>query len=231
MSRRGAVLSWSLIAVGIALLAFWAVARLHGVVMRRADLASFERAREASQTSPLPSPESRALASGDPDVRLWAEKRVQAYRESLTRSFAPPLAVLRIPRLGLEVPVLEGTDDLTLNRGVGHIAGTPPPGHEGNVGIAGHRDGFFRCLKDVAVGDTVDLALVSGNERYVVESVRIVDPDDVSVLDPTPEKAITLVTCWPFYHVGDAPRRCIVRAVRTETAGPPVDPTTRAAAH
>jgi len=109
--------------------------------------------------------------------------------------------------------VLEGTDDWILNRGAGHIEDTAPPAERGNVGIAGHRDGFFRPLKDLAVGDVLELELRSGTERYRVEKIWIVGPEDVSVLDPTPAKALTLVTCYPFYFVGAAPQRFIARAV------------------
>jgi sortase A len=122
--------------------------------------------------------------------------------------------VLRIQRVGLEVPVLEGTDDWTLNRAVGHIADTAVPGTAGNSGIAGHRDGFFRALKDLAPGDTLELETLQSNEIYRVERTWIVDPDDVTVLDPTPSSAMTLVTCYPFYFVGSAPQRYIVRAAR-----------------
>ena len=126
---------------------------------------------------------------------------------------AMPLAVLRIPKLRLEVPVLPGTDDRTLDRAVGHIEHTALPGTEGNAGIAGHRDGFFRGLKDIAAGDVIELETASGKETYHVERTWVVDPDTVSVLDPTPTRALTLVTCYPFYFVGAAPRRFIVRAV------------------
>jgi len=104
-------------------------------------------------------------------------------------------------------------DDGTLDRGVGHIEGTATPGAEGNSGIAGHRDGFFRGLKDIAAGDVIELDTLHGRESYRVERTWIVDPEDVSVLDPTTTRALTLVTCYPFYFVGSAPRRFIVRAV------------------
>ena len=116
--------------------------------------------------------------------------------------------------MGLEVPVLEGTDDLTLNRAVGHIADTAAPGAPGNSGIAGHRDGFFRALKDLTAGDSLELETLQSKETYRVERTWIVDPEDVTVLDPTPTPAVTLVTCYPFYFVGSAPQRYIVRAER-----------------
>jgi sortase A len=122
------------------------------------------------------------------------------------------VALLRIPRLGLEAPVLEGTDEWTLDRGLGHIEGTARPGEPGNVGIAGHRDGFFRPLKDIRDGDLVELALPGSVRRYRVERLSIVRPDAVQVLRPTPAPSLTLVTCYPFYFVGPAPERFIVRA-------------------
>ena len=121
--------------------------------------------------------------------------------------------MLRIPRLRIEAALLEGTDDATLDRGVGHIEETAPPGTDGNAGIAGHRDGFFRALKDIAEGDAIELQTLGGRETYRVERTWIVEPEDVSVLDPTPSRSLTLVTCYPFYFVGSAPQRFIVRAV------------------
>ncbi len=122
------------------------------------------------------------------------------------------------------MPVLEGTDDLTLDRGVGHIPGTAALGEAGNVGIAGHRDGFFRGLKDVHVGDTIDVYTQRGRSRYVVDEIQIVSPDNVSVLAPRAEPSLTLVTCYPFYFVGSAPSRYIVHAtmadVDDEVEGP-----------
>jgi len=153
-----------------------------------------------------------------PDLSLWDPERITAWRQSLTEPAPPPLAVLRIPKIRLEVAVLEGTDDLTLNRAVGHVDDTALPGTDGNSGIAGHRDGFFRGLKDIAPGDVIELETLRGKEVYRVERTWVVEPADVSVLDPTPARSLTLVTCYPFYHVGPAPERFIVRAVRTDTA-------------
>jgi sortase A len=123
------------------------------------------------------------------------------------------MAVLRIPSLKLEVPILEGTDDATLDRGVGHIAGTALPGVAGNLGIAGHRDGFFRVLKDITAGDTIEVETLAGTKRYVVESLFLVYPKDIWVLEPAQTSQVTLVTCFPFYFQGSAPQRFIVRAV------------------
>jgi sortase A len=152
-----------------------------------------------------------------PDFRLWSEKRIKAYQASLLANVPPPLGILRISAIQLEVPVLEGTDDLTLDRAVGHVAGTASPGEVGNIGIAGHRDGFFRGLKDVQVGETIDLYDQHGDLRYVVDDIQIVSPDDVSVLAPRAKPALTLVTCYPFYFLGNAPLRYIVHATLANT--------------
>jgi sortase A len=113
--------------------------------------------------------------------------------------------------------VLEGTDDLTLNRGVGHIAGTALFGQNGNVGLAGHRDGFFRGLKDIKVGDRIDLEEPGRTETYIVDSLRIVNPKDLSVLRSSGKRVLTLVTCYPFYYFGNAPQRFIVHAVPADS--------------
>lgn len=126
-----------------------------------------------------------------------------------------PVAVLRIPRLSLEVPVGTGTDESVLLHGAGWIAGTASPGSAGNVGIAAHRDSFFRSLKDVAIGDLIELETLNGMDSYRVAELSIVEPSDVGVLDDTGAAALTLVTCYPFYFVGHAPQRFIVRAVAT----------------
>jgi len=154
-----------------------------------------------------------AASSGTPDQSLWSPFRVTAWRKALGLPAPAPIAVLRIPKIRLEVPVLAGTDDQTLDRGVGHIEDTAPPGSNGNSGIAGHRDGFFRGLKDIGAGDTIELETLHAKQRYRIERTWVVNPDDVSVLDPTPTPALTLVTCYPFYFVGSAPLRFIVRAV------------------
>jgi sortase A len=131
-------------------------------------------------------------------------------------SFPPPEAILRVPKAGIEVPVLEGTDDLTLNRGAGHIAGTALPGQAGNMAITGHRDGFFRGLKDVAPGDTIEVVRSgtagSQTDKYLVRNIKIVFPTDTSVLNKTPDSTLTLITCYPFYFVGAAPQRYVIQA-------------------
>ena len=158
---------------------------------------------------------SAAPQIGTPDQSLWSPNRIDAWRKAKNDPAPVPLAVFRIRKIRLEVPVLPGTDDWTLDRAIGHIDGTAKPGTDGNSGIAGHRDGFFRGLKDITPGDVIELDTIQGSESYRVERTWVVDPEDVSVLAPTSTRALTLVTCYPFYFVGSAPQRFIVRAVVT----------------
>jgi len=206
--RRFETLAWG---AGILLVAFWAAAKIHSAAGSRSDLRRFAEARRT--------PTLARMLPGEapPDYTLWSKERIQAYQASLAERTSEPMAILRIPKIGLEVAVLEGTDDLTLNRAVGHIEDTPRPGENGNVGIAGHRDGFFRGLKDVVKGDTLELETLAGTQTYRISDIWIVQPEDVYVLDPTPQPSITLVACYPFYYVGHAPQRYVVRASRSAT--------------
>ena len=190
--------SWTL---GVAGLLGLGVFHLWNATSTREDLERF-RTLQAAARQP-----------GDPDQSLWSPLRVSAWRAALIAPAPAPLAVVRIPSIRLEVPVLPGTDDRTLDRAVGHIDGTALPGAEGNSGIAGHRDGFFRGLKDIVPGDEIELDTLSGKEIYRVDRTWVVNPEDVTVLDPTATRSLTLVTCYPFYYVGAAPQRFIVRAV------------------
>ena len=151
-------------------------------------------------------------------------------QSSAVPSRAPALAVdsligrIEIPRLLLSVVVVEGVDKTTLRRAVGHIPGTAMPGEAGNVGLAGHRDTFFRPLKDLKIKDQIQFSTLKGNFKYEVESLRVVEPNNVGVLASSGENMLTMVTCYPFYYVGPAPKRWIVRArqVSPQTAPPSI---------
>ena len=121
---------------------------------------------------------------------------------------------MQVERLGVSVVVMEGTSNKTLRRAVGHIAGTALPGRSGNIGIAGHRDTFFRPLRNIQSNDVITLTTQSGEYRYRVVSTKIVHPDNVAVLNSDGNEILTLVTCYPFYFLGSAPQRFIVRAER-----------------
>jgi len=125
-----------------------------------------------------------------------------------------PMARLEIPRLGLSVVVVEGVAGGDLRRAIGHIPGTAFPWQSGNVGIAGHRDTFFRCLRSIRCDDVITLTTLEKVYRYHVISTDVVHPRDVDVLAPGGNDSLTLVTCFPFYFVGSAPQRFIVRANR-----------------
>ena len=123
---------------------------------------------------------------------------------------------LAVPRLGLSVIVLEGDDSRALRLGIGHIPGTPFPWENGNSALAGHRDTFLRPLRNIRDGDRVEVATPRETYHYVVDSIQIVRPDDVGVLAPAGSPSLTLVTCYPFYYLGNAPKRFVVRARRVD---------------
>ena len=124
---------------------------------------------------------------------------------------------VEIQRLDISAMVREGVDAATLSRAVGHVSSTPRPGEAGNVAIAAHRDTFFRNVRYIRNGDRIRMVTPRGTYDYVVDSLKIVDPTEVKVLDPTPQPAITLVTCYPFNFIGSAPKRFIVRARQVTT--------------
>jgi len=132
-----------------------------------------------------------------PNTDLWNAKRITDYEDTLLVNAAPPLGILTIEKLDIQVPIYNGTDEFNLNRGAGRIKGMARMDEDGNLGISGHRDGFFRGLKDIQVGDDIE-----------VETTL----DDISILAPTTDKIMTIVTCYPFYFVGHAPKRYIVKA-------------------
>lgn len=202
---------------GITLLCVYGAARLFSSISSSVALAGYEEANQSNSSS---ASDSEPKIAGGVDVSLWSEKRIRAYLTSLVTKKDPVQGILRIPRLRIEVPIFDGTDDLTLNRGVGRIIGTPPLGSSGNTGIAGHRDGFFRGLKDILVGDDIEIIADRKAFHYQVNGTQIVSPNDVSVLADRFVPSLTLVTCYPFYFVGDAPQRFIVSAQLQEVYGP-----------
>jgi sortase A len=200
LKQRGAhrhlkTLEWLLIAGGLLLLAVWAGVTSWGTLASRAEVAQLQR----------------SLAV--PDQALWSQSRKAAYLESLDRDPGAAIALLTIERLDIETPVFNRVNELNLNRGVSRIEGTANLTEADNLGIAGHRDSFFRPLKDVEIGDRINLTSPLGVAEYQVTETFIVDPEEVWVLDPADQATLTLVTCYPFYFVGSAPERFIVRAV------------------
>lgn len=238
MAGNGLVLMQRLsLGIGVLLIAVWAGAWLHKTLGRQNDLEAFEAARRAASTpaivvlSPreqaelevevaaveIPEPEPVLVPlpeTGPPDTTLWAAGRVTDYETSVVVDKRVPQALLRIPAIDLAVPLLEGIDEITLNRGVGRIPGMARKiADGGNFGIAGHRDGYFRGLKDIGVGDTIEVLTLTDTFSYRVDDISIIGKNDLSVLQQTDNQVLTLVTCYPFYFVGHAPKRYIVKAV------------------
>jgi sortase A len=197
--------------MGLGLLGIWSSARLYSVLGSRAAISSF-KAQNGKSPSERPNSLSIRNFAAAVDFSLWSPQRILAYQNSLLNKTGTPIALLRIPKIGLEVPVFNGTDDLTLDRGVGRVPGTGRAGQEGNLVIAGHRDGFFRGLQSVSEGDPIELVLPERRDWYTVKQIRIITPDDTSALIQTADPTLTLVTCYPFYFVGHAPKRYVIAA-------------------
>ncbi len=179
-----------------------------GEAKREAGIAEFEAA--------MAEPELRTHFSlddaGHPDTSLWAPQRLVDYQVSIDGELPPILGVLEIPELELKVPVYPSDSDLNMDRGAGVIDGMSYPHEGGNIGIAGHRDGYFRVLKDVQRGDRLVLQTLNGPLEFVVDSTRVIEIDQTEILQDTRDTQVTLVTCYPFYFVGHAPQRFVVTA-------------------
>lgn len=218
-----AILCWALGAVSL-LTFFGARAWMNRAAEQ--SIRAFEAARgspaaQAGAAAAVVTAEDRILAQAGselradpPDQRLWSSSRISAYEKAMDRFSGLPEGVLTIPSVHVRVPVYTGTSGANLAVGAGRIEGTSALGAGGNVGIAAHRDGHFRALKDIRIGAAVFIDTLHARYRYEVVGTAIVSPEDVEVLDPTPEPSLTLVTCYPFYFLGNAPQRFIVRARR-----------------
>jgi sortase A len=207
--RAWHALEWGMALAGIGLLLSYGAVRSWSYHQQQAGLEQFAAARAQEASATTVAPATLPLLS-EPDRSLWSAQRVRAYDTSSAATM--PIGVLRIPAVKLAVPIYEGTSESTLNRGAGRIEGTAQLGEEGNVGIAAHRDGFFRALKDIGIGAELTLQTPRGDRHYQVTSLLITEPTDVAVIARGQTAALTLVTCYPFYFVGSAPQRFIVRA-------------------
>lgn len=160
--------------------------------------------------------------AGGKIYQAWRGRSLDRALDSLPPPAAPQrisyepgsaLGRLEIPRIGLSVVVLEGSDTSTLRLGVGRLRNSSLPGEPGNVVLAGHRDTFFRSLREIRQGDRISLRTAQGTFPYTVEWTSVVNANETRVLLPTSSPALTLVTCYPFYYIGSAPQRFIVRAL------------------
>lgn len=178
---------------------------LRGLMPSVGGFVGDEFARLAGREHTAAEPESTVEQSKVPVPQLESQKQ-PAHSEVLGR--------LAIPRLRVKAMVREGADEGTLRHAVGHIPGTALPGRIGNVALAGHRDTFFRGLRNVQKNDAIEFETDNGTYRYIVQSTTIVSPRDVGVLAASGGETLTLVTCYPFYYVGSAPKRFIVKATQ-----------------
>lgn len=212
MKRRLRVLERAFLLVGLVLLLLCLITG-SGWLHPRVQAASF---RESQEPLALAAQGQPRIQQHTPDFTLWSLARIRAYRETASQELPQSLALLRIPSVNLEAQVLRGTGELNLNAGVGLIPGTAAPGTRGNVGLAGHRDGFFRRLKGLHIGDTIELVTRSGTDVYVIHKLQVTSRRDISVLTSQSKPSVTLVTCYPFYRIGKASQRFVVQAILRE---------------
>jgi sortase A len=213
------LLRWSphfFVIAGILALGYVVVTLLDAKIFQAQEIRRFEQARQAQK-------ERQALQSVNPStghespetpilpVRLSQSGRASPQGHETARRGAA-WGRIEVKSIGLSSMILEGVDPQTLRRGVGHIPGTAVPGEPGNVALAGHRDTFFRALRNIRKDDEITLETLDGSYRYRVDSTQVVAPEDTEALNGSGEAILTLVTCYPFFFVGPAPKRYIVRA-------------------
>lgn len=205
--------------LGLAVLGWAEAAVFQWVLDWRLERALNEGAGPTAPSSSCPVPRGAAAVEDEPtddsEARAAPPRtlpgRPVRYRAQ-SQEVDAPIGRLLAPRLGLSAIVAEGISGRTLRRAVGHIPGTSLPWEDGTVGLAAHRDTFFRRLRDVKVGDAFRLVTPRGRFDYVVRSMDIVSPDRADLLDPTGSPRLALVTCYPFSMVGPAPSRFVVTA-------------------
>jgi sortase A len=212
-TRLAMFLRWArflFLVVGVLALSYCAIVLLDRWAFQAYQTWRFERALKDAQTTAraIPQPASPRLpAQAEVD-------RARAESFGIDGLAGSPLGRIEISSIGLAAMIMEGIDGRTLRHAVGHIPGTPLPGQQGNIALAGHRDTFFRGLGNIHKDDKITLTTLHGSFSYRVDSTRVLEPQDTKVLGATAEDFLTLVTCYPFYFVGPAPKRFIVRAHR-----------------
>ena len=203
-SRRGLrLLERLLLAFGIACLGYYAYVSAETALYQAYETRELDAILSSAVPTPIPPGTERAGAARSSTTVNLSRPRPAA---------GTALGRLEIPRLGVSAIVRAGSDSKTLRLAVGHIGGTALPGELGNIGLAAHRDTFFRRLGEIRPDDQVRLVTREGVFVYRVQGTKVVEPRETWVLSPTNEPALTLVTCYPFRYVGSAPQRFIVRA-------------------
>lgn len=204
------ILEWGLWLLGALMIAAYVMALGWRENQRHSGLAEFKTLKQ--QAALLPAPVANLVltaAAVDPTPPPAPAPRPAVSKDA-------PIAVLRIGRIELEVAVGPGTTDAILRRGAGWIEGTSVPGGDGNVAISAHRDSHFRRLKELEPGDLIELESLERTQQYRVAQMSVVEPSAVQVLAEVGAPVLTLVTCYPFHFVGNAPQRYVVRAVAVE---------------
>jgi len=212
-TRLAAFLRWArffFLVVGVLALSYCAIVLLDRWLFQAYQTWRFERALKDAQTY---AHTINQTASSPPSAQAEAA-RARAASFGIDGLAGSPLGRIEIGAIGVAAMIMEGVDGRTLRHAVGHIPGTPRPGQPGNVALAGHRDTFFRGLRNIHKDDEITLTTLHGSYRYSVDSTQVVEPEDIQVLGATADDFLTLVTCYPFYFVGPAPQRFIVRAHR-----------------
>jgi len=213
-TRATLLLRWSrnlCLGIGVLLLGYYSYVWIDARLFEADQSARFQQ--ELQKRAPVNGGVG-TLRPSPPPAGMAKSKPIRPASPGIAIDPGTALGRIESSAIGLEAMIMEGTDAKTLRRGVGHIAGTPLPGQPGNVAIAGHRDTFFRPLLKICKDDEITLTTLAGSYRYRVNSTKVVEPNDMTVLDNSEAAMLTLVTCYPFYYVGPAPKRFIVRAHR-----------------
>lgn len=185
--------------------------QLYSAPVAQPAIASSSTSMAASTNKSHSQPAVEAVALQPPDTSLWSASRSKAW-DRWADFVGRPVGSLLIPALDVEVPVFSESNELAFTFGAGIIPGTGNLDTDGNIGVASHRDGHFRHLKNIALGDLLLLKTASRLRQYRVVEIRVVEPSDTWVLERGDRPAITLVTCYPFHFVGSAPQRYVVSA-------------------
>lgn len=209
------ILRWSryaFLTAGVLMLSYVAYAVVDSKLYQASETRRLQRAISGLKPSPKNDKNISPLGAS---AALAVANREKADIPARNEADSTRVGRIEISAIGVAAMILEGTDDVTLRRAVGHIPGTALPGQKGNVAIAGHRDTYFRGLRNIHKNTEITLTTLKGSYRYRVDSTEVVDPHDAEVLYESDDATLTLITCYPFNFIGSAPRRFIVRAHRT----------------